>query len=319
MLKILYAANNYYNSKIMLWRFFHVMKGLPYQVKYAAYTKSSPNINIDWTLDALLDPNNPESLSLDNDNVHIYYEQIKTYNPDLIISDLDYFTSHIANVLDITLWQCSSLLMNFAITHKSKYNTGLSNQYIHLLKQDSDNYQKIINIIQNSNENFVYSHFGDSNSPPELKDGFNWIRPYHVVGKPNKPCEHSAIAALLNNNNKVVSALNKQESVIFSEFPYESHKNITMKSIWNSTDYYCNIYNSPLYICEGYMSFLADGFYNGKKSILVPNYNDLECITSSLYSNHLGLSQLHQPNISPQSIDVNLNNIKMLHQHIEDL
>lgn len=319
MLKILYAAGNNAGSKIQLWRFFQIMKDSPYQIKYAAHTKSSPNINIDWTLDALLDPSKPESLSLETDNVHIYYEQIKNYNPDLVISDLDYFTSYIANILNITLWQCSSLLMNFAITHKSKYNAGLSNQYIHLLKQDSDNYQKIINIIHNSNENYVYSHFGDADNPPKLKDGFNWIRPYHIVGKPNKPCEHSAIAALLNNNNKIISALNKQDSVVFSEFPYEYHNNITMKSIWNSTDYYCNIYNSPLYMCEGYMSFLADGFYNGKKSVLIPNYNDLECITSSLYSNHLGLSQLYQPNISPQSIDVNLNNIKMLHQHIEDL
>jgi len=315
-MRILYAASNNLGSKIQLWRFYQSVKNLPIEIKYAAYSKSSPNINIDWTLDALINPFRPNSLSLNNDNVHIYFEQIKKYNPDLIISDLEYFTSYIANLLDITLWQCSPLLLHFALTHKSKYNAGLSNQYIHLLKQDSEEYQKIINIISNSNANFVYSHFGDIINPPDLKDGFGWIRPYHTVGKIYKPCEHDNVVALINNNNKIVNSIKNKDTVIFSEFPNETHDNITMKHIWNSEDYYCNIYNSKQFVCEGYMSFLADAFYNGKKSTLFPNYNDLECITSSLYSNHLGLSQLFNLDLKKETVHVDLKNIKMLHEHI---
>jgi hypothetical protein len=321
MLKILYAAGDNLNSKIQLWRFFHVMKDVPCQIKLAAYKKSSPNLNIDWTLDSLLNPNRPQSLSLNNDNVHIYYEQIKFYNPDLIISDLDYFTSYIANQLNITLWQCSSLLINFALTHKSKYNAGLSNQYLNLLKQDSENYQKIINIIHNSNLNLVYSHFGDTSNPPQLKEGFEWIRPYHEIGKEYKPCEHEMVAGLIDNNNKIFSFMkNQKDCVVFSEYPYETHKNITMKSIWNSEDYYCNIYNSKMFVCEGQTSFLADAFYNKKHSLLFTNYNNLECITNSLYSNHLGLSKPYQQDKVLKPIDIKMNDgIQYLHQKIKDL
>lgn len=293
-LKILYAAGNYLNSKIILWRVYQELKNTSHQLKIAAYKKSSPPINIDWTLDALLSPNG--SYSLNNDNVHVYYEQIKTYGPDLIISDLDYFTSYIAGSLNIPLWQYSSSLINFAITHKSKYNTGLSNQYAGLLKQDSDHYQKITNIIINSDRRLVYSHFGDTEVPPELKPEYEWTRPYHQVGKSYKPCEHQIIAGLLYPSIHVSHLLKQQEdSVMFSEFPYENYPTITSKSIWKSEDYYCNIFNSPLFVCEGQTSFLADAFYNGKFSIVVTNYKDLECITNSLYSNHLGLSKPYYP------------------------
>jgi hypothetical protein len=272
-----------------LWRVYQELSKTTIQLKIAAYKKSSPPINIDWTLDALLSPNG--SISLNNDNVHVYYEQIKTYGPDLIISDLDYFTSYIARLLNIPLWQYSSSLINFAISHKSKYNTGLSNQYLGLLKQDSDHYQKIVNIIINSDRRMVYSHFGDINTPPNIKSEYEWTRPYHQIGKPYKPCTHQIVAGLLLPNVQISHMLKHQDdSVIFSEFPYEKYSTVISKPIWKSEDYYCNIFNSPLFVCEGQTSFLADAFYNGKFSITVTNYKDLECITNSLYSRHLGLS-----------------------------
>ena len=164
MLKVLYAAGNSKNSLIQCSRFLKAMNGTGHTIKVASYRRSSPkNLNIDWTLDSLLNIFKPDTISLDNENFNIYFEQIKHYAPDLIICDTEYFTSYIANVLNITLWQCSSSLINTAIENKEKYNLGLYKQYSFLLgNNDAIRTQRKVNIIDNSNCNFVYSHLGDT-------------------------------------------------------------------------------------------------------------------------------------------------------------
>src|SRR5258706_5453728 len=99
-MKILYAANNNINSLIQLSRFLRVISK-QHHIKISAYKKSSPpSINIDWTLDALLNIFNPR-LSLNNDNLCIYYDQVKKFKPDLVISDFEYFTSSVAADLNV--------------------------------------------------------------------------------------------------------------------------------------------------------------------------------------------------------------------------
>ncbi len=323
-MKILYAANNNENSKIQLMRILNFFKTQPHQLKTAAYKRSSPSINIDWTLDALLNPLRPDLLSIDNDNVHIYYEQIKAFKPDLIISDLEYFTSYIAGVLNIPLWNCSSLLINYSLSHKSKYNSGITNQYSYLLRLDSDHHQKIMSTIHNADLNLVYSHFGDCQPQPTLKENFKWVRPYFKIGKPYVPCHHDVVACATENKYKIISLLkNRPDSVVFSETYHDNYDNIIIKSLYESEDYYCNIYNSNYFICEGQTNFLADAFYNGKKSFIVTNYKDMESITNSMYSKHLGTGQIIS-NIrdvqDAEIIEPTLNqDIYYLHQLIEEL
>src|SRR5574338_1119629 len=101
-MKILYAASNNLNAKIQLSRFLKAMDGSKHQIKIAAYKTSSPkDISIDWTLDALLNIYKPDLLSLHNDNLNIYFEQIKNFQPDLVISDLEYFTSYVSSDLNL--------------------------------------------------------------------------------------------------------------------------------------------------------------------------------------------------------------------------
>jgi uncharacterized protein (TIGR00661 family) len=327
MLKILYAASNTENSKIQLSRFLQAMEGKPYNIKVAAYKISSPKgINIDWSLDCLLNIFKPDQISLDNDNFQTYYQQVKYYNPDLIISDLEYFTSIIANELNTTLWQCSPSLFNFAA--KQTYDLGLFKKYSFLLQRNNFlRTQRQINIIDNSNCNFVYSHFGDTVSPPQLKDNFQWIRPYHTVGKNSVPCRHNLVAGLLQNNKKIISLLKKHsDGVAFTEFPHERHNNLWLKDIGNQEEYFCNLRNCRVFVCEGQTSFLADAFYNKKYTLLMPNFQDVECMTNAAYSEHFQLaSNIYQidTDLNPyldKLVEVNFNDkIQYLHQKVEEL
>lgn len=325
MLKILYAASNNYNGKIALTRFVEAMKDKPFILKIAAYKQSSPQINVDWTLDCLLNIFRSDHLSLDNENFNTYLKQVKYFNPDLIISDMEYFTSCVANVLNTTLWQCSSSLINFAITNK--YDIGLFKQYSYLVNKNPMHSQRSVNIIDNSNYNFVYSHFGDLLKPPALKDNFEWIRPYHTVGKEAVPCRHNIIAGTVGNNKNIIALLKQySDSVLFTEFCEEHYSNLLLKDIGQQEEYFCNLKNSNLFVCEGQTSFLADAYYNNKYSIVMTNFKDLECITNSMFSEHFNLSKSIfniQENISNymnKSIDSLYNDkVKFLHERLEEL
>lgn len=326
-MKILYAASNNQNAKIQLSRFLKAMEGSLHQIKVAAYKTSSPkDINIDWTLDALLNIYRPDLLSLHNDNLSIYFEQVKSFSPDLVISDLEYFTSYIANELNITLWQCSSSMINYALTGQEKYGLGLFKYHAHSLNRDAIHTQRTVNIIDNSNCNFVYSHYGDMKESPILQDGFEWIRPYHQIAKDYVPCQHYMTAGLLNSDKRILNVLKKYpDSVAFVENKWETHENVIIKDIRIADEYYCNLRNSAFFVCQGQASFLADAFYNSKYAFIYPDFDDAESITNSQLAHKLGtgrivsysddISSFIFNNVEPMCLD----SIKYLHQRIGEL
>lgn len=324
-MRILYAASNNENAKIQLARFIGAMEGSPHSIKVAAYKKSSPNINIDWTLDCLQNMFKPEHVTLDNDNFVTYFNQVKYYNPDLIISDMEYYTSEIANTLGTALWQCSSSMINFALTNEYKYNLGIFKRYAFLFNRNPLHSQRMINIQDNSNNNYVYSHFGDCQEPPSLKSGYEWIRPYHQVGKVTVPCQHNIVAGMLGSNKQLISLLKgHSDSVCFTDFQGETYANPQMKDIRNQEEYFCNLRNSSLFACAGQTSFLADAFYNGKYSLVFANLEDPECVINSTISEKLGLSKSvyqisEELNLKNLTMPIKNDGIKFLHQKIEKL
>jgi uncharacterized protein (TIGR00661 family) len=326
-MKILYAASNNENAGLTLSRF---VKHIPdeYQLKIAAYKKSSPpNLSIDWTLDCLLNLFRPDLISIDdNDNLEIFYDQIKYFNPDLIISDLEYFTSYIANQLNIPLWQVSPSLIPFALTHEEKYNLGIFKNYSYLTNRNPLHNQRTLNIINNSDLNLVYSHLGDVDVPPQLKDNFQWVRPYHALGKRAMPCAHNIVGVTLSNNKRICRILQHYpDTVLFTNFKDEKYSNISLKMLTDE-EYYCNLSNSYLFICEGQMNFLADAYYNNKFSVVCPNFQDLESLITATTSEKLKFSvciyndRQDLSEFMNVSIGNTLNtNIKYLHERLKDL
>jgi uncharacterized protein (TIGR00661 family) len=324
-MKILYAASNNQNARIQLSRFMGAMEGSEHQIKVAAYKQSSPKgLNIDWTLDALLNIYRPDLLSLNNDNLEIYFEQLKQFAPDLVISDLEYFTSYLANLENITLWQCSSSLLKYGL--RSTYNLGLFKYYAHSLNRDPVHTQRNVNLIDNSNCNLVYSHFGDAERAPSLLDNFEWIRPYHQISKHSVPCQHYVVAGLSETNANILDVLNKYpDSVVFMDSSAEKYHNVYVKDIGNEDEYYCNLRNSLLFVCQGQSSFLADAFYNGKFSLVYPDYKDAESIINSQLSKKLGMGHImsrtadiatySESKVQPEY----QNSIKYLHEKIKEI
>ena len=323
MIKILYAASNNYNSKLQLSRFLEAVQNKPYQIKIAAYKDYCPDIHIDWTLDALYGTTNKYKIpsNLVNYNYDIYLEQVKSYNPDLVISDLDYFTSYIAMILGCQLWQCSSSVINFAFTKKQKYNMSIFKQYSYVFNKLPQYVQRTVNILDNSHHNFIYSHFGDSSNPPEIQEKYSWIKPYHKIGKTSINCQHNIVAAFIKNNKNIINKIkNYQDVVVFSEFYQENYNKILLKNIYDEQEYYCNLQNSKYFICEGQSTFLSDAFYNGKRPFVLTNYDDFESIMNSTISEKLNFSDnLSKFTEQDRSFISNINStVQYLHEKIDE-
>jgi uncharacterized protein (TIGR00661 family) len=325
-MKVLYAAGNNFNAHIQLSRFLWAMQDTEHQIKIAAYKKSSPkNVSVNWTLDCLLNIFDPQHLSLENDNLQIYYQQIKDYAPDLVISDLEYFTSYVANLLDLTLWQCSSSTINYGLVKNQKYNSGISKLYGFSINRNERHTQRTINLLVNSSRNFVYSHFGDLSEPPQLQENYQWVRPYHQIGKSSIPCQHHIVAGIPYNNKSIIHQLKKYpDSVVFTDFAGERFDNLLLKNIENQAEYYCNLRNSPLFLCQGQTSFLADAFYNGKYALIYPDYQDPETVLNSCLTQHYQMGAIVNPSDNldeylSKTIVPSYNSIKYLHQHIQEL
>ncbi len=269
-MKILYAAGNYLSSKFQLQRFLKNFNN--HEIKIAAYKKSTPlNTCIDWSLDCLIDAESNKIELYDNENYAIYANMIKTFNPDLIISDLEIFTSIAAIESNIKIIQCSSNLLSFGLKN---FDFGISTEYKYLF-EDYDLNHLIQNIIQNSNENYIYSHFGDLDYPPHLKENFNWISPYHAKGKISALCEHEAVGITPSFDLGIINQIYAYEdNVLFTDYLNVKNK----KNLNNEEEYFCNLKNSKKLYIESNSTFLADAFYNQINPIFSINYLEKDSV-----------------------------------------
>lgn len=319
-MKILYAASNRKGGQLQLARFLSFSSGL--QVKVAGYNKSCPNFYLDWTLDSLQNMFDLEHVSFDNDNLRIYYEQVKSYAPDLIISDLEVYTSYIGNQLGVPVWQVSPSILYYGLDPLIKSEINVFKHYSYLFNRQNMTDDILHAILANSDRKLIPSHFGDAGSV-KLNEGYEWVRPYHVGGKESVPCQHNVCAATLTNDKKFINYLkNFKDVVLFSTNLDESYSSLTLKDIYNFTEYGCNLKNCIIGATQGYTDLLADLYYAGKYSLVLPDFTQGECVINALLTEHLGLGKviynndLYETNI----IVPNLNSsIRYLHDEIRKM
>lgn len=291
MLKILYAASNRRGAALQLNRFLKSIEDEDYVVKIAAFKRPDYIRPIDWTLNALLDLQRPNSLKFENNEMlEIYLSQVKSFAPDLILSDLELFTSHIANELNIPIWQVSPLFSYIALEDKQ---LRLRLHYSHIISKREDIKHRINNLIVNSDQCYVYSHFGDIATPPQLLKGFQWIRPFHVIGRKSEIARHKFVALYPSKNLRFLNFLNeKDDSVLFTSHFQEHYTGIILKDIDNLSELSCNLKNCDRLISIGHTDFLADSFYNGKYPLIIPDFTDEESLVNSVLSECFGTGNI---------------------------
>lgn len=285
MIKILYSAGNRVGADSQLARFVLHNK---YQLKIAAFIKSSRSFNhIDWTLDALYNTWNSVKKqeltqlfghsgipNIDLNNAELLLEEIDNYNPDLIISDGEAIVAHIAQSLKIPLWYCSPLHLLDGI----EWNLGQISSFSLL-----ENTKKFLNQLPPAEKKLVYSPFGDIEMRPSLKEGYEWIQPYHLEIK-NTELNNSAVGVIPDPErySTLTRILNSVdfEIALFSLFQENFSKLITFSLKQELLEAFLS--KSSWFFSTGETSFLADAFYAGISNIVIsPNLKDAETILNA--------------------------------------
>lgn len=191
MLKILYAADNRESSFYSMQRFVDTYSKF-YQIKIAAHSRSIKHLSCDWNLDALLDFRGKyKNPSFQSDNFHQYVADIKEFAPDIILSDLEIYTSYIGLELGLKVWQFSPLLLYYGLVQKQnlyKYHSGL-------MHGASELYQYRNYILENSQKRLIASHLIDSPQPPSLLPAYQWVRPNFQLVATISPTIHGISSA----------------------------------------------------------------------------------------------------------------------------
>lgn len=249
-MKILYAIEDRCGAAIQLKQF---IDNTSHQIRIAAYPSASTYVNpIDWNLYAIR--NDATALSELN-------KDVKNYYPDLVIVDGESIISKIASYLEIPIVYCSPLHLLDGIVWKKGQR-----QYSAHLEQVRQRLKKFPQGVCK----FIYSPFGDLDNSPELRDGFEWIQPYHKTVPKHT---NSILLSTIEDNirdSKFQTILQKlMYSVIFD------------KCFNNS--YIENLAQSLYIFTEGHTQYISDALYNNRYPIIVPNTKDPETLLNAIW------------------------------------
>lgn len=215
-MKILFGAGNWLNSNIQLNRILSYNSN--HEIKIAAFYRNHKYLNcINWCLDPIfLNPTSKNRLEiqtiLNKENVpgfhykpfELMFNEVADWQPDLIISDYDLVTSHIAEALKIPLWYCSSLLLNEALQWDKKFNDAGIHHFFKNLPI-ADKY-------------LIYSPFGDIINCPAIKDEiidkFYWVQPYAEI--PDDIILISDEIRLNDNSFKSIARMARNKSIFLT-------------------------------------------------------------------------------------------------------
>jgi hypothetical protein len=264
-MRIIYAAGNRIGAGSQLYRF---IQNLPKEhvLKTAAYIKSSYSLpHIDWTLDSLhynvqykksKEILGPKTLNVNHNILLSLISDIEQFEPDLIITDDELTVSNIANKLNIKLWYCSPVFLFSGIEwdFKIRYYSKLFYLYNYLWS------------FPEAEKTFIYSPFGDINFRPQIKYGYNWITPYHVIQQESNYYKNIAI---LNN------PIRKKTLSNIINYVYDTE-------IVSETEYEKKLYGCNKVLTEGETSFIADAIYNEKNVCCFPSLDDVEGLLNSM-------------------------------------
>ena len=303
-MKILYAANNSRNSYFQLKRFLSSIKHKNIDVRVAAYRSSAGDLNIDYTLDALLNFTNPDANISFNGNYTFLFNEIKRFTPDLIISDLEVYVSIIASEMQIPLWIISPLLLYSALDKKTIYNIGIHKEHSYILNKNFRKKSFINFIINNANRRFITSHLCDTNIEFHLKKGFEFIRPDFVLAdQANHDIDYLIVAA---NNKNVIDNYKDKNAVMLTDYIHEQYQSLKLYSIYDDTQYKMQLGRCQNFVCDGSALLAADAFYNELPCIYHTAYDSIESIIVSRINEYYG----------KRDIKIN-NNIKFLSEHLD--
>lgn len=271
-MKILYGAAKRYGAALQLDRF---LSQTSHKVKIASHYEMSQSINhIDWLLDAVYTTNRRYFNDIEDifgykgaplvrpDNITKFIDDVIAWEPDLIISDGDSITAHIAKLLNIHLIYSSSIhLLDGMAWHRSQFKC------LKLLEKASG----FIKGLPSADGKLIVSPFGVLAKQPKLKNkSFKWVIPYYrPMGQIKKKNGILIVMPNTQRRDKIVAILKGIGAKFDSALPLDN-------------DYISKLNSSEFCFTSGESNVVADAIFSGKKLLVAPSKNDTEELLNGL-------------------------------------
>jgi hypothetical protein len=335
-MKILYAANKGFDSYLQLYRFLQYVPNT-IEVRVAGYNGYLNGIAADYTLDSLFDYyGKNRSGPVVNKMLQRYTDEVATYNPDLIISDFEFFSSYAALEIDIPYWIVSPFLFYFAASTALKNALAIGQHYRHVLFRQK-NFHRYQFQIENAERRLINSYLGDVAIGPDVSNGFEWVRPYHVDTSqisrdygPEQPKPNPGFLGVFSRLDKpLVQQIQQLGGSIYSPHSYETFQGLVHRDI-HDEHYEEDLRSCYLAIHEGETSFVSDAYYSNKFSLVFPNLESAEAVVNSHAVEYFGIGEKLRTRTSYEQINTLASRyspftirrnqeIKHLHEYIEEL
>jgi hypothetical protein len=315
-MRILYAAGNRLGSYYQLKRFLNSIYNKNYNIKIAAYKNSIQDLDCDYILDSLFNFTGQNATISFNGNYLYYRNEIKRFNPDLIISDFEIYTSLIADELKIKLWQYSPINLYYALDTKTKHAVEIHKYCYHLIEADPKKVEYFSHIFNRSDRKFVLSHLCDNETNPTLINKFEWVRPEFILGEDAN--YNNGIIALSKINYDIIDSIKNKNARLFLPHTSCNYDKIMVADI-NKNLYKNSLDNCNMFITDGTATFLADAFYNQKYSYSISRYDDFETIVGSYTNQYYNIGS-NNLDYDPKKINIKIDkNVKFLSEHLGEL
>jgi hypothetical protein len=251
-MKIVYAADNRLGAAYQVADFIaHSFD----EIRVAAYPKSGRFLtHIDWNLDAV---------KHDRKNLYLLQKDIEKYYPDLVIVDAEPIVATLASQIDLPIIYCSPLHLLDGLNWSRN-----SRNYSAIFTKIR---QKLMKLPQGVVK-FIYSPWGDFSDSLCIKDGFEWLRPYHLENNFNDFNENILSLAIVDD------PIRRQH---FKDILEHCNVSIFEDSIFSDSyqEHLCKI---KYFLMDGQTRHLSDAIYNKKYPIIFPDVTDGETLLNAL-------------------------------------
>src|SRR3990167_6151836 len=255
-MRIVYSAGNRLGAAHQVFGF---LEHTSHDVRIAAFRRSGRLLHFtDWTLDAIKSDNNIERLQID----------IQKYDPDLVVIDGEPVVATIARSLSIPIVYCSPLHILDGVPWE-RGQLAYSAQVEELRKTLTD--------LPIGVTRFVYSPFGDIDGMPSLRDGFEWVRPYHF--SVDRTPQVESILFVIEDDSRFEN-LTKTTLGLRLNLEYSRELDFS---------YIENLKLAEWVFTTGETRHIADAIYSNKQICIFPNIKDPETIMNAILCSQFGV------------------------------
>lgn len=234
------------------------------EIKVAAYPKSGRFLtHIDWNLDAI---------KHDKKNLYLLRQDIEKYYPDLVIVDAEPIVATLVSQMDLPIVYCSPLHLLDGLNWSKK-----SRNYSAVFTKIR---QKLMKLPQGVVK-FIYSPWDEFSDSFCIKNGFEWVQPYHL--------ENSLITSSENMLSLAMVDDPKRRQNFEEIFKYCSVSIIEDNTFTDS--YQENLCQVKYFLMDGQTRHLSDAIYNNKYPIIFPDVTDGETLLNALLCCNLGVGK----------------------------